>query len=58
MTKPNVRVADIEAAIWAAPLTHRIVIVSRTGEVLDSNVVGGSDQFRWLVMAAREHVAK
>lgn len=60
MPIPKIRLAatvdgDIEAAAGA---THRMVIDRRTGDVLQSNVAEGTDMFRWLVRAAREHVSK
>lgn len=58
--KPAIRCAwtkdgDIEATAGA---THRLVVDSRTGAVKESNVSEGTDMFRWLVRAAREHVTK
>jgi len=57
--KPSIRCGltaegNIEAAISEA---IRLVIDRRTGQVLYSSVREGTDEFRWLVQAAREHVA-
>lgn len=55
--KPKIRCAwtkdgNIEATAGA---THRLVVDTRTGNVLESNVAEGTDMFRWLVTAARKH---
>lgn len=63
---PKIRVAvtldgEIEATTPNANnprAPHRVVVDRRApGRVLAKNVATGSDLFRWLVRAAREHVA-
>lgn len=50
---------DIEAAFRDVSLGLRRVIVDPiSGEVLYTSVKKGSDEFRWLVKAAREHCRK
>lgn len=60
MAEPEIRCAltcngDIEAAMWSSPHLN-LVIDRRTGAVIKANVKEGSDEFRWLVRAARKHL--
>lgn len=60
--KPQIRCAttregQIEAVFHSLGRANRMVVDRRTGEVLEANVIEGTDAFRWLVNAAREHVA-
>jgi hypothetical protein len=56
--KPYIRTAltadgNIEATAGA---THRLVVDTSTGNVIESNVSEGTDMFRWLVKEARKHL--
>ena len=58
MTKPAVYVGltidgDIEATFYHRR-GCRVLIDRRTGDMLTSTVKEGTDEFRWLIRAARE----
>ena len=62
MKPKNIRVAateegDLEASFGLGVTTKWVLMDRRTGRVIDTNVKRGSDAFRWLVNAARVHVA-
>jgi hypothetical protein len=61
--RPIIRTAltadgDIEAAFVrpGGGIVCRVVVDRRTGDLLDASVQQGSDEFRWLIRAARKHV--
>lgn len=48
---------NIEAAYYAGTRIRRVVIDSRTGEVLEMQLNGATDSLRLLVRSAREALA-
>lgn len=60
--KPYVRCAttpdgEIEAVIVGAP-QFKMIVDRVSGAVIRSSAHEGTDEFRWMVRAAREHVAR
>lgn len=62
--KPEIRVAttadgNIEAAAYQlGPRIRHVIVNRRTGELKSTTVDEGTNLFRWLIHAAREHVSK
>jgi len=54
-TMPN---GDIEASDIYHGGTDRVIVNCQSGNAIYSTVRPSSDMFRWLVTAARKHVAK